>query len=109
MTRQSSYVRKMAQKGQIHFSDHALERMGERKVLINDTVQAILEGEEIEVQDIGSESDVRVLFQEATDTIPRFYVVVATSYPEVEVVSVCEFKEEAWDWLGKIMARRRKK
>jgi len=108
MPSQSSFVREMAKKGQIHFSDHALERMGERRVWINDALQAILEGEEIEVQDFGPESDVRVLFQEATENIPRFYVVVATSYPDVEVVSVCEFKEEAWDWLGKIMARRRK-
>ncbi len=108
MSGPSSYVREMAKKGLIHFSDHALARMGERKVWIDDVLHAILEGEEIEVQDFGFESDIKVLFQEATDTIPRFYVIVATSYPEVEVVSVVEFKEEAWDWLGKIMARRRK-
>lgn len=108
MPGQSSYIRKMAQKGLIHFSAHALERMGERKVWFDDVLHAIWEGEEIEVQDFGSESDIKVLFQEATDTIPRFYVIVATSYPEVEVVSVIEFAEEAWDWLGKIMVRRRK-
>lgn len=69
---------------------------------------AILHGEKLEVQDIGLENDVRVLFQEATDVTPCFYVIVATSYPVVDVISVIEFEEEAWDWLGKIMARRRK-
>lgn len=105
---QFSYVRAMASKGRIKFSDHALERMGERKIWVDGVFKAIAHGEEIEVQDLGPDFDVRVLLQEAVGGVPRFYVVVATSYPEVEVVSVIEFEEEAWDWLGKIMARRRK-
>ena len=103
---QSSYVRAMAKKGRVNFTEHALYRMGERKIWIDDVLNAILNGQEIEVQDIGPKSDIRVLFQEAIDTIPRFYVVVATSYPVVDVISVAEFLEEAWEWLGKIMVRR---
>jgi hypothetical protein len=106
---QASFVRGMAKKGCINFTDHALRRMGERKIWIDQALEAILHGEQLEIQDIGPENDIRVLFQEATSYIPRFYVVVAASYPVVDVISVCEFKEEAWDWLGKIMARRRQK
>lgn len=106
---QSSYVRAMAKSDRIKISDHALDRMGQRKIWFDDVMKAILHGEVIEVQDIGPDRDIRVFFQEATDAIPRFYVIVATSYPVVEVISVVEFKEEAWDWLGYIMARRRNK
>lgn len=103
------YVREMARKGRIHYSDHALlVRMSERKIWIDQILAAILNGEVLDVQNFGLGKDVTVIFQEATDKTPRFYVVVATSYPEVEVITVAEFKEEAWEWLGKIMARRRK-
>lgn len=103
------YVREMARKGRIHFSNHViLHRMGQRKIWIDQILDAILHGEVLEVQILGPEKDVTVIFQEATDKMPRFYVVAATSYPEVEVVTVAEFKDEAWEWLGKIMARRRK-
>lgn len=107
MLHQPSYIREMAKKGRINFTDHALARMGERKIWIDDVWRAILDGEVIEIQEIGPGYDVRVLFQEATDTVPRFYVVVAASFPVVDVISVVEFEEEIWEWLGKIMARRR--
>lgn len=106
MPLQPSYIREMAKKGQLNFTEHALARMGERKIWVDDARKAILDGEIIETQDIGPGYDVRVLFQEATDTVPRFYV-VAASYPVVDVISVVEFSEEVWEWLGKIMARRR--
>lgn len=104
---QSSYVRAMAAKNRIKFSNHALERMGERKIWLDDVFKAIEHGEVIEIQDRGPGFDIRVLLQEAVGGTPRFYV-VATSYPVVEVVSVIEFEEEVWEWRGKIMARRRK-
>ncbi len=104
------YVREMARKGQICFDNvHALQRMGERRIWIDQILEAILHGEVIEVQVFESKKDVAVIFQEPveSDQIPRFYVVIAACYPLVEVVTVVEFEEEAWDWLGKIMARRR--
>lgn len=107
MLLQPSYIREMAKKGQINFTKHALVRMGERKIWIDDVREAILYGEVIEVQDKDPRCDIRVLFQEATDKVPRFYVVVAASFPTVDVISVAEFEEQVWEWLGKIMARRR--
>lgn len=105
MSIQSSYVRAMAQAQRIEISNHALDRIGEREVWLDDIYKAIEQGEEIEVQDFGHDKDVKVLFQEATDRLPEFYVIVATSYPVVEIVSVCLFEDECWEWLGKTMKR----
>ena len=103
MSIQSSYIREMARVGRINFSNHAFDRIGERSIWIEDVYKAIYEGEEIEIQYIGSNYDIRVLFHQETNDIPEFYVIVATSYPAVEVISVCRFKDECWEWLGKIM------
>ena len=45
---QSSYVRAMAKSDRIKISDHALDRMGQRKIWFDDVMKAILHGEEIE-------------------------------------------------------------
>ncbi len=102
---QAAYVRAMAKAGKVHYSDYALSQMGARKIWQDQVNKAIAEGEELEVQDLGPKKDVRVLFQQATKDVPEFYVVVATSYPVVEVVTVCRFREEVWDWTGRIMVR----
>jgi hypothetical protein len=68
-----SYVREMARKGRIHYSDHALLlRMNERQIWIDQVLAAILNGEVLEIQVFGLENDVTVIFQESTDKMPRF-------------------------------------
>lgn len=68
-----SYVREMARKGRIHYSDHALLlRMNERQIWIDQALAAILNGEVLEIQVFGLENDVTVIFQESTDKMPRF-------------------------------------
>jgi hypothetical protein len=110
MNIQASYIRAMAKEGKLIFSEHAIERMGERKIWKSSIINAILEGEEIEIQDKFDNTqniDGKVLFQETTDDTPKFYVVVAASFPVVEVITVCYFKAEVWEWTGKIMRRMR--
>ncbi len=106
MTIQSSYVRAMAKEGRINVTNHAYDKLGEREVFLDDVYNAIDKGEVIQIQNHGPDKDIRVVFQEATDKVPEFYVIVATSYPIVDIVSVCLFKDECWEWLGKTMARR---
>jgi hypothetical protein len=111
MTLSANYIRAKAKEGKLIFSQHAIERMGERKIWKSSIINAILEGEEIGLQgrlDNIQNKDVKVLFQEATDDTPEFYVVVAASFPVVEVITVCYFKDEVWEWTGKIMRRMRK-
>lgn len=68
-----SYVREMARKGRIHYSDHALLlRMNERQIWIDQVLAAILNGEVLEIQVFGLENDVTDIFQESTDKMPRF-------------------------------------
>lgn len=104
---QSSYVREMARKNKITISKHAFEKIEERGIWLDDVFKAIEQGEQIEIQNFGPRKDIRVVFQEATDDEPSFYVIVATSYPTVDIVSVCRFKEECWEYLGKTKKRRK--
>lgn len=109
ISHQATYIRSMAKNGRIKFSGHALDRMGERKIWYSEVLKAILQGEEIENQPGKNKGeDVKILFQEATEDTPAFFVVVACSSPEVEVVTVSFFKEEAWEFTGKIMRRVRR-
>lgn len=101
------YIRKCAAVGQIKYSAHAVIRMGERCILRPLVDDAILNGQVIEQQD-NPDEDIKVLFQEATSETPSFYVVVAACMPEVEVVTVARFEEEAWEFVGKITRRRRR-
>lgn len=101
------YVRKKVEDNNYYFTGHALQRMGERMITTDQVIAAILNGQEIEIQKFENK-DVRILFQEATEEIPEFYVVVAASYPCVAVLSVVRFEEEAWEFVGNV-ARRMKK
>jgi len=106
---QASYARQKAAKGEINFSQHAMDQMGDRKIWIDEVYTAIANGLEIELQTF-EDKDVRVLFQESTEKIPRFAVVVAVDYPEVNVVTVFRFEDEdKYEYNEKIMCWRRKK
>jgi len=90
---QASYIRQKVTYGEYQFSQHAVEKMTERKIWIDDICQAITNGQVLEVQDFGK-MNVKVIFQEATCEIPSFAVVVAADYPVVQIVTVFRFKEE---------------
>jgi hypothetical protein len=98
------YIRSYAQKNKILFSKHALTRMMERKIEIQQVRRCIIEGKIIEVQDSGN--DIKVLFQEASKGLPSFYTVVVATLQEVIIVSVCLFKEEIWEYIEGFMKRR---
>lgn len=108
MTIPEKFIREAARKGQIKYSNHAQLRMGERKIprLLIDN--AILNGEVLEIQNF-PEKDVKVVFQSIPGTNDDFYVIVAASYPQVVVVSVCYFMEEVWEELGNLYQRREKR
>ena len=89
---QASYVRQKAAKGEIEFREHAIDNMGIRKIWRHEVFEAILNGQEIDVQPF-KDKDVRVIFQESTCDIPRFAVVVAIDHPEVQIITVFRFKD----------------
>jgi len=62
---------------------------------------SILYGRVLEIQDF-PEEDIKVIFD-------PFYVIVAASFPQVVVVSVCFFLEDVWEQLGDIRVRRGRK
>lgn len=99
------YIRKAAQEGRLSFSRHALERMTEREIEIWQVKECAIKGNIIETQD--HDKDIKVLFQEAKKNCPEFYSVISATFPEVLVVSVCRFKEEAWEYINGLMRRRR--
>lgn len=103
---QGSLIRQLAKKRQIVFSEHALERMFERGIEITNILESIQSGEEIEVQDFGPHEDIRVLFQEATNDIPGFYVVVAACFPRALVLTVCLTEQEIWQYKNGKLVRR---
>jgi len=97
----------MADKGRIRFSRHAIQRMTERGVTRTEVLDAIKNGEELDIQILEEEGkDVRVLFQENTKCKPNFYVVVGCCLPSVAVITVCETEGEVWEYLGTRIIRR---
>jgi len=96
------HVRKMAARGKILFRQHALDRMGERKIWRDDVLKAIERGENIHIQKPPTETgkNIRVFFQEATDeNIPSFCVIVAIEHPYAQIITVYYFKEEkGWSY-----------
>jgi hypothetical protein len=107
-TYQTSYIRQKAVKGDIGVSSHALDNMGKRKIRLDDALEAVISGDEIETQTFEGKN-VRVLFQESTTDIPEFCVVVAIDHPEVQIVTVFNFEEEKFEYVEKQKCWRRKK
>jgi hypothetical protein len=95
---QTSYIRQKAKKGEITISSHALDNMGLRKIRLDETLEAIIHGEEIDIQPFKGKM-VRVTFQESTKATPRFAVIVAVDHPEVVVVTVFIFEEEKFEYI----------
>ncbi|MGI6703817.1 MAG: DUF4258 domain-containing protein [Clostridia bacterium] len=101
-----SFIRECTKRGLIDFSEHSIIRMTERELEKDRVIECIVEGKVIESQE--HSQDIIVLFQEATETYPEFYVVVAAAYPYPEVLTVCRFKKEAWEYSSGLMRRRKK-
>ena len=105
----ASYVRQKATKGEIEFREHAMENMGIRQIWMDDVLEAIASGKEIESQTF-EDKDVRVLFQESTCDMPRFAVVVAADHPNVQVLTVFRFADDnKYEYVEKQNCWRRKK
>ncbi len=85
-------------------SQHASQRMGERGIAEEDITKCALEGKLLETQD--HDRDIKVLVQGVDSEDNEFYIVVALSYPRPVIVTVCRFREEAWDDLGRLKKRR---
>ena len=95
---QASYIRQKTEKGEITVSPHAIENMGLRKIWLDETLEAIIHGEEIDIMPFKGKM-VRVTFQESTKAMPRFAVIVSVDHPEVVVVTVFNFKEEKFKYI----------
>jgi hypothetical protein len=105
---QTSYIRQKAKKGEIMISGHALENMGLRKIQLDETLEAVIHGKEVDIQPF-EEKMIRVTFQESTEGDPRFAVIVAADHPDVVVVTVFNFSEEKFEYIeGKKCWRRKK-
>lgn len=85
-------------------SQHAFRRMGERGIAEEDILRFALEGEVLETQDHGR--DLKVLVQGVDGEGQGFYMVVALSFPRPVIVTVCRFREDAWEDLGPFKKRR---
>ncbi|MFZ3132244.1 MAG: DUF4258 domain-containing protein [Desulfosporosinus sp.] len=97
-------IRSCALRQQLNFSDHALDRMGERQITIDQVYDCAMYGLVIETQDHGE--DIKVIFQEPTNEASGFYVVIADSSPFSEVITVCLTRDEAWDTRNGLLRRR---
>lgn len=97
-------IRSSAWSKKIGFSDHAMDRMGERMITIDQVYDCILYGANIETQYHGR--DVKVVFQQATGGVPGYYTIVADSSPFPEVVTVCFTLDEVWENISGILKRR---
>lgn len=101
-------IRKNVEEGNYEITDHAFQRMNERKMDIEDVETCIVKGQTIEFQqDIGTQ-DIKVLFQEYTDDNPGFYAVVKYSYDMPLIITVCRRDNEVWDCIDNILRRREK-
>lgn len=99
------HIRKCATENRLDFSAHALERMGRRKIRRNQVYDSIANGKIVEEQYHGL--DFKYVFQEATDNKPNFYVVIADT-PIPYVITVCNIKNEIWDYLDDRIKRKGK-
>ena len=105
---QTSYIRQKAKKGEIAISGHALENMGLRKIWQDVAIEAIIYGDEIEIQNFKGKN-IRVIFQEHSEEVPRFAVVVDVDHPEIVMVTVFNFKEDKFEYIESQKRWRRKK
>ena len=100
------WIKGCVQKGWLDYSNHAKCRMKERQIEDNKIIECILYGKVIELQ--LQFEDVHVVFQEATESKPEIYVVIAAAYPFPLVVTVCRTIDEVWGIAMDIKRRKRK-
>lgn len=98
-------LREAAKRRTYIISGHARQRMGERDIAEEDLARCAAEGEVLEVQDHGR--DVKVLVRGVDGEGCAFYIVAALAYPRPVIVTVCRFREEAWEDLGPFKRRKR--
>lgn len=97
MTPWTVILRKAAQDRSYLISKHAHQRMGQRCVSEEELAKCLSQGVELETQDHGR--DIKVLLQGTDSNGKGFYIVAALSYPRPVVVTVCRFRDEAWEEL----------
>jgi len=78
--------------------------MGERNIAEDEVARCAAEGKVLEVQHHGR--DVKVLVEGVDGEGRKFYLVAALSFPRPVIVTVCRFREEAWEDLGPFKKRR---
>lgn len=100
------YIIALVRNGNLKYSEHAQQRMAERKIDVDDVCNAILNGEVVELQDHGR--DIKVLFQPATKEKPDYFVLVAAAYEQPEVVTVERALEDVWKFLDSYAIRKRR-
>lgn len=101
------WIRECVQKSWLDYSGHAKCRMIERQIEDSKIIECILYGKVIELQP--QFEDVHVVFQEATETKPEIYVIVAAAHPYPLVVTVCRTIDEVWECCNGRLKRRKKK
>lgn len=101
------WIKGCVQKGWLDYSNHAKCRMKERQIEDNKIIECILYGKVIELQ--LQFEDVHVVFQEATESKPEIYVVIAAAYPFPLVVTVCRTIDEVWEYCNEYLKRRKRK
>ena len=97
-------VSKWIKDGHYEITNHALQRMGERKIDIEDVIQCIAEGKILETQN--TDDGFKILYLKTKDK-KAFYVVVLVQFPP-RIITVCWCEEEVWECTSKMCKRRKK-
>ena len=79
-------LRKAIRDSKYIISDHALQRMGQRGITIEDVERCVIEGEVVGKQDHGG--DVKWVLRERDEEGEIFFAVVALSRPRPVIVTV---------------------
>lgn len=100
---EKDYITESTKRQSLYYSKHAIERMCQRGIEVEDVESSAALGNPIEKQYHGK--DIKFLFQEPMSQNPQYYSVVALAVPPL-VISVCHFKEDVWEMVDGIMKRK---
>ena len=81
--------------------------MGERKISVDQVYEAVIHGQIVEKQHSPNYPDIHIIFQAITIPMPSYYIIVAVSQPNPIVVTVCNTKDESWEYINGLLKRRR--
>ncbi|KRQ86294.1 hypothetical protein ABG79_01917 [Caloramator mitchellensis] len=98
-------IRKKVIEGNFDVTEHAVKRMAEREIDMDQVLDCIIRGKTIEFQTDRRTNDIKVLFQEATASKPEVYTVVAALDTPL-IITVCRTKEEVWECINNVLRRR---